>query len=255
MTPLARMLALCAGALFLLKIAVTLQARAERKPLPSPGWWLGFAFAWPGMRPELFASRSARSGAGTLVGRGLARMAAGGALFAAARLAWEATGSRVVASALLLPALSLLLHFGLFNLLAGVWRAAGVDVAPPFDAPHRSRSLQEFWARRWNLAFSEMTAAIVYRPLARRFGRGAGLAGAFLLSGLLHEMAISVPVMAGFGGPMVYFALHGVLVAVERKMARPPGALWTAFWLVAPLPLLFHAPFLRGVLWPLVGIE
>ena len=130
-----------------------------------------------------------------------------------------------------------------------------------FVAPHRSESLGEFWSRRWNLAFSEMTSSAVYRPLAARAGRGVALAAAFLLSGLLHEMAISLPVRTGYGGPLAYFALHGALVAVERAAERrgvavggAAGRVWTAAWLLLPLPLLFHQPFLAGVVWPLAGI-
>jgi len=29
---------------------------------------------------------------------------------------------------------------------------------------------------------------------------------------------------------------------------------WALFWLIAPLPILFHPPFLRGIVWPLVGL-
>jgi len=32
------------------------------------------------------------------------------------------------------------------------------------------------------------------------------------------------------------------------------GRLWTLSWLTLPLPLLFHRPFLAGVIWPLLGI-
>jgi hypothetical protein len=49
---------------------------------------------------------------------------------------------------LLLPGLSLVLHFGVFNLLAGAWRLAGVDCRPLFLAPLESTSLAEFWGRR-----------------------------------------------------------------------------------------------------------
>jgi alginate O-acetyltransferase complex protein AlgI len=100
-----------------------------------------------------------------------------------------------------------------------------------------------------------MIALVVHRPLRRRAGEHVALAGSFLASGLLHELAISVPVGAGFGLPTAYFLLHGALVAVERRMERPPGRLWTIFWLAAPMPLVFHPPFLRGVVWPLVGLQ
>jgi alginate O-acetyltransferase complex protein AlgI len=64
-------------------------------------------------------------------------------------------------------------------------------------------------------------------------------------------MAISLPVRAGFGMPFLYFALHGALALLEPKR---PGRAWTAFWILAPLPLLFHRPFVTRVLWPLIGI-
>jgi alginate O-acetyltransferase complex protein AlgI len=87
------------------------------------------------------------------------------------------------------------------------------------------------------------------------------MVGAFLASGLLHEIAISLPVGAGFGLPLSYFALHGALMLAERRLeesGRPLsrhkwlGRAWTLFWLVAPLPILFHRPFLEGVVWPLL---
>jgi hypothetical protein len=75
-------------------------------------------------------------------------------------------------------------------------------------------------------------------------------------------MAISVPVGAGYGLPLAYFLGHGLLVLVERTLASSGfvfagwvGRCWTALWVLAPLPLLFHRPFLAGVLWPLLGIS
>ncbi len=267
-----RMLALIGVLLLALKSVVTAEAQATGQPRLSPLPWLGFAALWVGMRPALFATAgsAARSGAGGLIAQGLVRLAAGAGLIALARMLWmhaplglTENGGRSLATALLLPGLSLGLHFGLFNLLAGAWRLAGVDARPLFRAPLKARRLAEFWGRRWNLAFAEMTALAVYRPLAGRFGKGAATFLAFLFSGLLHELAISVPVRAGYGLPLLYFALHGALVLVERRLeqAKRPverwgwlAHVWTLGWLALPLPLLFHPPFLQGVVWPLLGM-
>jgi hypothetical protein len=70
-------------------------------------------------------------------------------------------------------------------------------------------------------------------------------------------------VRAGFGLPLLYFAIHGALMLAERGLERAGrpiyrraavGRAWTTFWLLAPLPILFHRPFLRGVVWPILGI-
>jgi alginate O-acetyltransferase complex protein AlgI len=248
-----RMLVVIAGLLFAMKAVVCVEARArEGTRLP---WrrWIAFATLWPGMRPALFAClQPDRPGARPLLSRGLIHVALGGTLFVLARLTWRLTASAVATTLLLLPALSLLLHFGAFDLVAGLWRRAGADVGPLFRAPWRSTSLGEFWSRRWNLAFSEMTSLVMYRPLAERAGRRMALVSAFLFSGLLHEAAISLPVRAGFGGPLLYFAIHGVLTQVERERG-PFGRVGTLLTLVLPLPLLFHRPFLQGVIWPLLG--
>jgi alginate O-acetyltransferase complex protein AlgI len=96
-----------------------------------------------------------------------------------------------------------------------------------------------------------MMAIAVDRPLRPRLGRDGARLAAFFVSGLLHELAISVPVNAGYGLPMLYFALQGVLVTIERK----PSRLRTLASLVIPLPLLFHPWFVRGVIWPMLGIR
>src|SRR5262249_60569458 len=116
--------------------------------------------------------------------------------------------------------LTLVLLFGIFNILAAFWRPLGVNARPLFRAPLLSTSLSEFWSKRWNLAFSEMTALAIYRPATAAFGRRGAIIAAFVVSGLLHELAISVPVKAGYGGPSLYFLLHGLLVAVENWLER-----------------------------------
>jgi alginate O-acetyltransferase complex protein AlgI len=266
-----RMLAIIGALLFGMKAVVTVEAQADGTPRLSAGRWLAFAALWPGMRPGIFASAggSPLPGAGALILMGLTRLALGTALVFLAwwswpRLqGWSDVAGRVVATALLLPGLSLMLHFGAFPILAGLWRTVGVDARPLFRAPLLATSLGEFWGRRWNLAFSEMTTLGVYRPAASLVGRVPATGLAFLASGLLHELAISVPVRAGYGLPLLYFALHGGLVFVERALERSKrpinephwlGRVWALSWLALPLPILFHPWFLDGVVWPLADV-
>jgi len=264
-----RMLAICAALLFGMKAVVTVEGRARLTPLQ----WLAFAALWPGMRPGPFASLRgpALAGAAGLVRHGLKCLALGLALIFLAWLLWTDTYGWLTddealraATGVLLVGLSLACHFGVFNVAAGVWRSLGVDCRPLFRAPLQAQSLTEFWSRRWNLAFSEMLALAVYRPVVSAVGRRNAIFVSFLGSGVLHELAISVPVRAGYGLPLLYFALHGLLTLIEQEMARRGcpierlgwvARLWTLGWLVVPLPLLFHPWFIRGVIWPIVGIS
>ena len=261
-----RMLAIIGALLYGMKAVVSVEVQTHGARPLSIGRWLGFAALWPGMRPGPFARRAAASlpEVRQLFLGGSARLLTGLAMVVLARLAWVLTSSRLLATPPLLVGLSLIVHFGAFDVLAAAWRWQGVDCQRLFRSPLRSTNLREFWGRRWNLAFSEMTAIAIYQPLVRVAGRGPALAASFLGSGLLHELAISVPVRAGYGLPMAYFMLHGILMTVEARLAkanrpidRVPwiGRVWTLTWLLAPLPILFHRPFLAGVVWPLIGLE
>jgi D-alanyl-lipoteichoic acid acyltransferase DltB (MBOAT superfamily) len=241
---------------------VTVESRGDLPRPLRPIEWAAFAAGWFGMRPRVFLGLGGppKEGARRLVWYGVQRLVLGLALVVLARFLWP-TGAIVVATVLACIGLSLFLHFGIFNIVAGVWRALGADTGPLFREPLRSHSLSEFWGRRWNLAFSEMTAVAVYRPLGKVIGRRAALVIAFLSSGLLHELAISVPVRAGFGLPFTYFLIHGALLLGERQLearGHPVqrhavlGRIWTFGWLVLPVPLVFHPPFLAGIVWPLL---
>jgi alginate O-acetyltransferase complex protein AlgI len=208
---------------------------ARRLPAARLG---GYLLLWPGMDPAPFAATAPSAGADLVLG-GLCRAAAGaGLLLLPASTPWIDAPRRLLGAALLV-------HFGLCDVVAGAWRLRGVAVERLFDRPWASESLGEFWGRRWNRAFSAVTRDRVYRPTARRWGRRAGLLAAFLFSGLLHDLLLSVPARGGWGLPTLYFLLQGVLTALEGR--RRPGRAWTAFRVLAPLPLLFHPWFLRAI--------
>lgn len=150
------------------------------------------------------------------------------------------------------------MHFGAFHLLSCAWRRAGVAARPLMDWPIRARSAGEFWGRRWNTAFRDLTHRLLFRPLAARLGPRAALAAGFFVSGFVHDLVISFPARGGYGLPTLFFALQGALLLAERTAAGRRlglgrdvrGWLATHLLLLVTLPLLFHAPFRERVIIP-----
>ena len=263
-----RMLAILATVLYGMKAVVSVESRIAGAPPLTFGSWLAFCLFWFGMRPAAFSSlgRSPRVGYGRLLKSGTSLLVIGISVLVVGRLIFEdsaadaAWSARTLFSLLaLMVGLSLIVHFGLFDLLAGCWRYFGADCRKLFRAPALSRSLSEFWSRRWNVAFSEMAAIAIYRPLKPRWGSSAARTAAFLFSGLLHEIAISVPVQAGFGLPFCCFLLHALAMRIEstavlKRCMRSQwfARSWTTAWILLPLPMLFHRPFCEKILLPLL---
>src|SRR5262249_42078915 len=104
----------------------------------------------------------------------------------------------------------LLLHFGVFHILSMLWRRAGVAATPLMQNPLKARSVTEFWGARWNTAFNRIAFDFAYRPLRRRSTPFTAMLLVFGLSGLIHELVISVPARAGYGLPTAYFLIQGL---------------------------------------------
>jgi hypothetical protein len=259
-----RMMALIAVLFLGMKAVVAVNARVTGQRALGMEQWLIFAIFWPGMRPSLFSkSRSgALPGWKNLAWNGFLCLVSGIAFMVSAGWIWRETQSTFVVTLLFFMGSSLLVHYGLFTLSAAFWRSRGFDCGLLFLNPFPSETLSEFWGKRWNLAFHEMTADAIYRPLEGILPRQGMLLVSFALSGLFHEVAISLPVQAGFGFPLGYFLFQGILVALERALLKRgwgfsgwAGRLWVIFWIILPLPILFHRPFLAGVVWPLIGVK
>ncbi len=152
------------------------------------------------------------------------------------------------------------LHFGFFQLLSLAWRAAGRDAKPLMRAPLFATSLADFWGNRWNTAFNALANDLVFRKLARPLGVAWATLATFLVSGVVHDMVISLPACGGYGLPTAYFLLQGVAVLFERSRVGRTFGLgngWRgrSFALVivaAPVILLFHPPFVRNVILPML---
>jgi hypothetical protein len=154
--------------------------------------------------------------------------------------------------------LVLILHFGLFHLISCAWRTAGVPAPPLMRQPLAATSLADFWGRRWNTAFRDLTHRFLFQPLVARLGSRGGILAVFLFSGLIHDLVISAPAGGGYGGPTAYFAAQGAAMLIERSATGRRlglgrgwrGWLFAMAVLVVPVRLLFHAPFVVGVVVP-----
>jgi predicted DCC family thiol-disulfide oxidoreductase YuxK len=235
---------------------LTLGIAANRLGRLSPFWSAAYLFAWPGMDAVRFLSptvapRLAGSFVIKTVALAIARILIGTALlFFVARHA----SHPIVAGWIAMVGMILTLHFGLFALLSVAWRTFRFDAAPIMDAPLRSTSVAEFWGRRWNGAFNDLALGLVFRPMARRIGVAGATLSAFAVSGLIHELVISLPAGGGYGLPTGYFLLQGVAVLTQRQTATlrgdVSGWLFTMTVVEAPAFWLFHPLFVQRVIVP-----
>ncbi|MGE3243704.1 MAG: membrane bound O-acyl transferase family-domain-containing protein [Pirellulales bacterium] len=222
---------------------------------------MAFYVLWPGMDVD------------ALLGKSFARLAkpyAGEWLHAVVKISvaavaiwimlpWSDGFSPAVIGMLGMLGAILLIHCGLFHCVALVWQSQGRNVRPIMNAPLLANSLADFWSRRWNLAFRDAAAQIVFRPAARRWGVTAATFATFLASGLIHDAAISLPARGGYGLPTLYFLLQFLGLMFERQVlwghdhgTRVATRFLAAIVIVVPLPLLFHPPFAENVIVPML---
>jgi len=235
----------------------------RRTPVEGVAPWRHAAYLllWPGLDPAAFLSPrrtpAARAPAPREWPFGAAKLASGVILlYGLARLV--PAEYPYLAGWVGMVGTIMVLHFGAFHLLSCFWRIVGVNARPLMHSPLASVSLGEFWGRRWNTAFRDLTHRFLFRPLTARLGaRGAVFAG-FALSGIVHDAVISVPAGGGYGGPSLFFVLQALGILAERsRIGRRIGLgkawrgwLFTTLLLVLPAPLLFHPPFVERIVVP-----
>jgi len=154
--------------------------------------------------------------------------------------------------------LILLLHFGTFQVVGLVWQSLGVKAKPIMSAPLRSTSLGEFWGKRWNLGFRQLAHELIFRPMHRTLGAEAAGFLVFVVSGLIHDLVISLPARAGYGLPTIYFVLQGAGMTIERSgFAKRLGLgrgvrgwFFMVVFVAGPVFWLFHPWFVLRVILP-----
>lgn len=236
---------------------------ADRRGVARWREW-GYLLAWPGMDAAAFFGR----GDETRVERpSLSEWLAGvGRIFLGVGLVWGVCrvvpeGWEVLRGWTGMVGLLQILHFGLFAVLSCWWRSMRVDAPPLMRQPIRSESLSEFWGRRWNRAFRDLTHQFLFRPLAKRLGGTVGMWCGFVVSGLIHEAVISIPAGGGYGGPTAFFTMQACGLACERSRIGKQwglkqgwrGRIFAGAVLLGPAGWLAHRPFVLNVMVPFLN--
>lgn len=244
--PILRMVGICCVLLGGMKGLVYAEwVGAERLPIVR---YLVFAFLWFGMDPASFRIRREGLSWKSDVRLGLLLMLVG---TLGAWLVWAMEWRQIL---VMFVPMSLGFHFGALRVLKGCLRAAGFPVRTLFPNVLEAHGIGDFWSRRWNVGYSQMMQRLVGRPVEALAGANAGVMAIFIVSGFLHELAITLPVRNGFGLPTVYFTLHGILTLLERKRGRPFGKIPALLAVAVPLGLLFPPAFQNEVIARCLGV-
>ncbi len=174
-------------------------------------------------------------------------------------------GSLTVAAGVIAFSLQIYGDFaGYTDIARGTARMFGVDLMENFKAPYLARGFSEFW-RRWHISLSTWLRDYLYVPLGgnrgTRWQTYRNLIITMLLGGLWHGAA---------WGFVVWGALHGAYLAIERRFARDrkgatgsatlPAvlvfAIVTLTWIPFRAPNLSHAlDVVQALFGPLAGAQ
>jgi alginate O-acetyltransferase complex protein AlgI len=234
--------------------------RTAQKRISHPAWRsVAYILAWPGMDADSFLDANSpvpvprlRNWIWAVIETGLGVI-----------LIWAVAPSLPEGHPLLrgwagMLGLILVLHFGMFQIAALFWQSLGVNAPPIMSAPLRSESLAEFWGKRWNLGFRQLAHDLLFAPLHKKLGGGVTSFSIFVVSGLIHDLVISVPARGGYGLPTGYFVLQGLGVFIERSRLGKQlglregvrGWVFMALFTGGPAFWLFHRPFVLRVIIP-----
>jgi len=227
----------------------------------TPTRTLTYLFGWPGMDAATFLRADDHSARPSL----LECLFAIFKTFFGAVMVWVFTRRALEINPLLagwtgMVGIIFLLHFGAFHLLSVFWRALGINAPPIMRNPIFSKSLAEFWGKRWNTAFHELASRYTFRPLRRATNPAVATLLVFVLSGLIHDLVISVPARGGYALPTAYFLLQGLGAVGERtglgrRLGLGHGFRGWAFAVLitaGPAFWLFHPPFIHNVILPML---
>lgn len=245
------------GLLGLLKISTLLLQWHKKAPLPKGvGWWI-YLLAWPGVRPESFSQRNSlclHQDSWSVFKEGMLFGFLGLLLQISLSYFWPLIPA-MIRQSLGIASFLLFTHFAFCGFFYGLWSRCGYPVEHLFKSPFLSKSLRDFWGQRWNLAFVDMDKRILLPLFPKSLPMFIKAFLIFIISGLLHEIAFSYPAQGGWGKPLLYFVIHGLLVGVEPHITLLNKYQWLKkIWIWSTLillsPLLFHQEFINIYIIP-----
>lgn len=243
--PLVRMVLFCTFMLGWMKCIVYTEWQRQTGKRLTYARWLMFSTLWFGMDPGVWSGKKKVIAWHSHFLIGMLYLTAGitlCALLVYSNVQWLITS---------FIALSLIFHYGVLRWLVAFWRALGIPVRALFRNPLGAIKLSDFWSKRWNLAFSQMMARAVQKPLRPLIGNRWAVFVVFIVSGILHEIAITLPIQGGYGLPTLYFTLHGSFVIFENKITNNLiSRVVTLLLIIVPLPLLFPSQFTHQIIFP-----
>jgi len=133
-----------------------------------------------------------------------------------------------------------------------------ISLWPPiFKDPWFATSLTDFWAKRWHQLFRDNFISLGGKPLAKLMGRFGGVLGAFLVSGMLHNIGLwGMGNGSDFVGVCGFFLIMGLGVILEhvlrmftgRRVDGFLGCVWTWIWVSGWANILVEAWATRGLM-------
>jgi hypothetical protein len=119
------------------------------------------------------------------------------------------------------------------------------------ENPLKSKSLSEFWGRRWNTWCEDWLRQVIYTPL--RSHRFLAILIVFLFTGLTHELLINLPTFLIiqknlFGSMIAYFIFQAAGLSLDKTLIKNHAKIQRIFlWVVVliPSPLVINEGLLR----------
>ncbi|MEK7485233.1 MAG: membrane bound O-acyl transferase family-domain-containing protein [Planctomycetota bacterium] len=144
---------------------------------------------------------------------------------------------------------------GFGDIATGMVMQLGVNVSPIFNRPFMARSPRDFWSRRWNLCFRDISYRNIFLPLHGHKRPLLATFLVFLMSGIVHEYIIFSSVgFSVFGGMLIFFMLQWIATVLQTVVAKkmgkkelmPKGLAVSLhiLWLLLTIPF-FAIPFLK----------